>query len=198
MLTNDEFNERIFNLEERREIALDRRKDIKTLYCVKKTQIKLSKISINEKAKVKVILDGSEERFYRSKYINYNTIQLNIIRKRNFKVYYCTNRYTIKELRELELNQMLSHYHEIKRSTRKAFIMFLKSYVIVDESLLVEMIDIISDTRQQKYKKMIILERFKEENSLMIGSVFNDLEALSQLEIRRIKEMDEYNKKLKC
>lgn len=119
--------------------------------------------------------------FNRSKYINYNTVQLNIIRKRNFKVYYCTNKYTLKELRELELNQMLNHYHEIKRSTRKAFITFLKSYVIVDESLLVEMIGIISDTRQQKYKKMIILERFKEENSLMIGSVFNELEALSQL-----------------
>ena len=71
--------------------------------------------------------------------------------------------------------------------------MFLKSYVIVDE-----MIDIISDTRQQKYKKMIILERFKKENSFMIGSVFNELEALGQLEIRRIKEMNNYNKKLKC
>ena len=183
MLTNDEFNERIFDLEERQEIALDRRKDIKILYCEKKSQIKLSKISINEKAKVKVILDGSEEKFYRRKYINYNTVQLNIIRKRNFKVYYCTNRYTLKELRKLELNQMLNHYYEIKRNTRKAFIMFLKSYVVIDEELLIEMIDIISDTRQQKYKKMIILERFKKENSLMIGNIFNELEALSQLEM---------------
>ena len=198
MLTNDEFNERIFDLEERREIALDRRKNIKILYCAKKSQIKLSKISINEKAKVKVILDGSEERFYRSKYINYNTVQLNIIRKRNFKVYYCTNRYTLKELRKLELNQMLNQYYEIKRKTRKAFIMFLKSYVVIDEELIIEMIDIISDTRQQKYKKMTILKRFKKENSLEIGNLFTELEGLSQLQIRRIKEMDDYNKKLKC
>ncbi|MGG7213566.1 hypothetical protein ACQPUY_08095 [Clostridium nigeriense] len=148
MLTNEEFNERIFDLEECREISLDRRKNIKLLYCVESSKEKSNKISINEKAKVKVMLDVSEERFYRSKYINYNTGQLNIIRKRNFKAYYCTDRYTLEELKQVELNQMLNHYHEIKRNTRKAFIMFLKSYVVVDEELLIEMIDIISDTRQ--------------------------------------------------
>ncbi|MDB2153817.1 hypothetical protein [Clostridium butyricum] len=198
MLTNEEFNERIFDLEEYRQISLDRRKNIRLLYYIERSQEKLNKISINEKAKVKVIFDGSEERFYRSKYINYNTVQLNIIRKRNFKVYYCTNRCTLEELKKVELNQMINHYYKIKRNTRKAFIMFLKSYVVIDESLLIEMINIISDTRQQKYKKMIVLERFKKENSLEIGDLFKELEGLSELEVRRVKEMDEYNKKLKC
>ncbi|MGG7213565.1 hypothetical protein ACQPUY_08090 [Clostridium nigeriense] len=43
---------------------------------------------------------------------------------------------------------------------------------------------------------MTILKRFKKENLLEIGNLFKELEGLSQLEIRRVKEIDEYNKKL--
>ena len=75
--------------------------------------------------------------------------------------------------------------------------MFIKSYVVVDENLLMKMIDMTSDTRQQKYKKIVMLRRFKEENSLVIGNVFNEIDRLSEREIRRIREMEDYNQKIR-
>lgn len=196
MLTNDEFYERILDQEERLE-SLNKRKKTEVSYCTKRTQARLNKISITEKAKVKVILDGEEEKFYRSDYIKYNTLHFSNIRKRNFKRYYCTSGISLEELKEIELNQMIKYYYNIKKITRKAFIMFLKSYVVVDENILMKMIDMTSDTRQQKYKKIVVLRRFKEENSLVIGNVFSELDRLSEKEIRRIKEMENYNQKIR-
>ncbi|EMU53262.1 hypothetical protein [Clostridium butyricum] len=144
-----------------------------------------------------MILDVEEEEFYRSDYIKYNTLQLSIIRKRNFKRYYCTSGISLEELKEKELSQMIKYYYNIKKVTRKAFIMFIKSYVVVDENLLMKMIDMTSDTRQQKYKKIVMLRRFKEENSLVIGNVFNEIDRLSEREIRRIREMEDYNQKIR-
>ena len=164
-------------------------------YCCVKTISRYNKIKINEGWRVKVIIEAeAEEDFYRSQYIIYNVNSAVTIRKRNFREYYCINDIELNELKDIEFKQMLESYYRWKKNTRKAFIMFLKSYVIVDENLLMRLIRITSTTKQQVYKKKTILKRFREENKLGIHNLFDELKKITPVEMQRIKEMGEYNK----
>lgn len=114
---------------------------------------------IKELSKERIIVECiirplEEERVIKERFIQYNTIENVLLRQEQFKLYYYGSKLSIKEVKEEELNRMLESYESFKESGAKAFYNWLKAYVVVDYGLLLEMVKLTSETKQQKYKKM--------------------------------------------
>lgn len=195
MLTNEEFRSKLDH-----KIYMAREKKVKPL-----CELNYSKSRINkqllldeiEKERFNVIVPiDTEEKFYRSNYKNICTSGGINIRCRRFKEYYCINEMSIQELREREFKQMLEHLEAYLKISRKGFLLFIRNYVIVDEVLLYDLINHISTTPQQAYKKRVQWQRLKEEMTITRDNLFQELESIKPAEKNHIKQMYEYNKKI--
>lgn len=114
---------------------------------------------VKELSKERIIVDCiirpiKKERVIKERFIQYNTIENVLLRQEQFKLYYYSSSLPIEEVKEEELNRMLESYESFKESGAKAFYNWLKSYVVVDYGLLLELVKLTSETKQQKYKKM--------------------------------------------
>lgn len=118
------------------------------------------------------------------------------MRFRKFKEYYCINEMSIQDLKEREFKQMLEHLEAYLKISRKGFLLFIRNYVTVDESLLYELIKHVSITPQQAYKKRVQWKRLKEEMMITRPNLFQELERMKLAEKNHIKQMYEYNKKI--
>lgn len=101
-----------------------------------------------------IIRPLQEERVVKERFIQYNTIDNIKLRQEQFKLYYYGGNMTIEELKAEELQRMLESYNCFKESGAKGFYNWLKSYVVVDYELLLELVKITSKSKQQRYKKM--------------------------------------------
>ncbi|WP_283676174.1 hypothetical protein [Clostridium perfringens] len=192
MLTNIEFEDKKDLLEEQRE----KKKEQKNIS--KKRIEKFEKIRELEKERCSIsVAVNTKEIFYRSNGICINNSANITIRKRNLKEYYCCYDFALKELREQEYKQMLEHYKSYLKDSRKGFSTFIKQYIIIDELLLYRLIEEVSDSKQQRYKKRVIWERHMELNYIDSNSLrlFEELNKMTLAEKIRVKEMVEYNKK---
>lgn len=191
MLTNREFKDKKYLLEENRE-----EKEPKNLSKIRIEKFK--KIRELEKERCSIIVPvNTKEIFYRSNGICINNSANITIRKRRLKEYYCCYDGDLEQLREEEYKQMLEHYRSYLKDSRKGFSVFIKQYIIVDELLLKRLIEEVSKTKQQRYKKRVIWERHMELNCIDSNSLrlFEELKKMTSSEKLRIKEMIEYNKK---
>ena len=103
---------------------------------------------------------------------------------------------SIQELREREFKQMLEHLKAYLKVSRKGFFLFIRNYVIVDEVLLYDLINYISTTPQQAYKKRVQWQRLKEEMTITRANLFQELEQITPRQKDHIKQMYEYNQKI--
>ncbi|EOT2968310.1 hypothetical protein ACV3K4_12710 [Clostridium perfringens] len=191
MLTNREFKDKKYLLEENRE-----KKEPKNLSKIRIE--KFEKIRELEKERCSIIVPvNTKEIFYRSNGICINNSANITIRKRSLKEYYCCYDGDLEQLREEEYKQMLEHYRSYLKDSRKGFSVFIKQYIIVDELLLKRLIEEVSKTKQQRYKKRVIWERHMDLNCIDSNSLrlFEELKKMTSSEKLRIKEMIEYNKK---
>ncbi|WP_338852066.1 hypothetical protein ACSXBO_01470 [Clostridium perfringens] len=191
MLTNREFKDKKYLLEENRE-----KKEPKNLSKIRIE--KFEKIRELEKERCSIIVPvNTKEIFYRSNRICINNSANITIRKRSLKEYYCCYDGDLEQLREEEYKQMLEHYRSYLKDSKKGFSVFIKQYIIVDELLLKRLIEEVSKTKQQRYKKRVIWERHMDLNCIDSNSLrlFEELKKMTSSEKLRIKEMIEYNKK---
>lgn len=191
MLTNREFEDKKYLLEENRE-----KKEPKNLSKIRIE--KFEKIRELEKERCSISVPvNTKEIFYRSNGICINNSANITIRKRNLKEYYCCYDVDLEQLREQEYKQMLEHYRSYLKDSRKGFSTFIKQYIIVDELLIKRLIEEVSKTKQQRYKKRVIWERHKRLNCIDSNRLrlFEELNKMTLAEKIRVKEMVEYNKK---
>lgn len=195
MLTNEEFRSK---LDHKNYMARENKlKAICELNYSKPRMEKQLLLDAIEKERLNVVVPvDTEEKFYRS---NYNTICTSggiNIRCRRFKEYYCISDISIQELREREFKQMLEHLKAYLKVSRKGFLLFIRNYVIVDEVLLYDLINYISTTPQQAYKKRVQWQRLKEEMTITRANLFQELEQITPRQKDHIKQMYEYNQKI--
>ena len=195
MLTNEEFRNKLDH-----KIYMTREKRVKPLCELNYSKARQKKqllLDAIEKERLNVVVPvDTEEKFYRSNYKTICTTGGINIRCRKFKEYYCINDMTIQELREKELQQMLEHYRAYLSTSRKGFLLFIRNYIIVDEYLLYELIDRISTTPQQAYKKRTQWKRLKAEVIINSTNLFQELEKMTLTQKSHIKQMYEYNKQI--
>lgn len=195
MLTNEEFRIKLDN-----KIYKARQKKVKQLCELNHSKSRIKKqllLDTIEKERLNVVVPVDiEEKFYRSNYTTICTSGGINIRCRRFKEYYCISDISIKELREREFKQMMEHLEAYLKISRKGFLLFIRNYVIVDEVLLYELINYISTTPQQAYKKRVQWQRLKEEMTITRANLFQELECMKPAEKNHIKQMHEYNKKI--
>lgn len=194
MLTNEEFRSK---LDHKNYIA--REKKLQAICELNYSKPRMEKqllLDAIEKERLNIIVPVDiESKFYRSNYKTICTSGGIKIRCRKFKEYYCINDISIDEIKEKEFNQMLEHYRAYLSSSRKGFLLFIRNYIIIDESLLYKLIDHVSTTPQQAYKKRVQWKRLKEENKITRANLFQELEGMKPAEKNHIKQMYEYNKK---
>lgn len=195
MLTNEEFRNKLDH-----KIYMESEKKVKTTHALNQSKSRIKKqllLDAIEKERLNVVVPvDTEEKFYRSNYITICTSGGINIRCRRFKEYYCIKDISIQELREREFTQMLEHLEAYLKVSRKGFLLFIRNYVIVDEVLLYELINYISKTPQQAYKKRAQWQRLKEEMKITRVNLFQELERINSGEKNHIKQMHEYNEKI--
>ena len=195
MLTNEKFRSKLDN-----KIYMESEKKRKSTFVLNNSKSRVKKqllLDAIEKERFNVVVKvDTKEKFYRSNYTNICTSGGINIRCRRFKEYYCISDITIKELREREFKQMVEHLEAYLKISRKGFLLFIRNYVIVDEVLLYELIDYISKTPQQAYKKRVQWKRLKEEMTITRVNLFQQLELIKESDKNHIKQMHEYNKKI--
>lgn len=195
MLTNEEFRNKLDH-----KIYMESEKKVKTTHGLNQSKSRIKKqllLDTIEKNRLNVVVPvDTEEKFYRSNYITICTSGGINIRCRRFKEYYCINDISIQGLREREFKQMLEHLEAYLEFSRKGFLLFIRNYVIVDEVLLYELINYISTTPQQAYKKRVQWQRLKEEMKITRVNLFQELERINPAEKNHIKQMHEYNEKI--
>ena len=195
MLTNEEFRSK---LDHKNYMA--REKKLKAICELNYSKPRMEKrllLDAIEKERLNIIVPVDiEPKFYRSNYKTICTSSGIKIRCRKFKEYYCINDISIDEIKEKEFNQMLEQYKAYLASSRKGFLLFIRNYIIIDETLLYKLIDHISTTPQQAYKKRVQWKRLKEENKITIPSLFKELEQITPRQKDHIKQMYEYNQKI--
>lgn len=196
MIKNEEFSNRLYQREYK--IRFKDRKDSKVMYINKNREEKQKNIHIafNERIEVTVGLQ-QEGKFYREKYHRFNVMDGIQARQRNIKEYYCSNNITVDELEQMELEQMQNYYNKLMQESRKSWIRFISSYVMIDYRLMLSFIHLNSSTPQQAYKKRIMFNRHIETYGIDKYKVnlFEQLERMKPQEKERIKQMIEYNKK---
>lgn len=195
MLTNEEFRSKLDH-----KIYMTREKKVKPLCEMNHSKSRIKKqllLDAIEKERLNVVVPvDTEEKFYRSNYTTICTSGGINIRCRRLKEYYCISDISLKELREREFKQMLEHLEAYLKISRKGFLLFIRNYVIVDEVLLYDLINHISITPQQAYKKRVQWQRLKEEMTITRFKLFQELESIKPAEKNHIKQMYEYNKKI--
>lgn len=195
MLTNEEFRSKLDHKN-----CMSREKKVKQLCELNHSKSRIKKqllLDTIEKERFNVVVPVDiEEKFYRSNYTTICTSAGINIRCRRFKEYYCISDISLQELREREFKQMIEHLEAYLKISRKGFLLFIRSYVIVDEVLLYELINYISKTPQQAYKKRVQWQRLKEEMTITRDNLFQELESIKPAEKNHIKQMYEYNKKI--
>lgn len=195
MLTNGEFRSK---LDHKNYMA--REKKLKAICELNYSKPRMEKqllLDAIEKERLNVVVPvDTEEKFYRSNYKTICTSGGINIRCRRFKEYYCISDISIQELREREFKQMLEHLKAYLKVSRKGFLLFIRNYVIVDEVLLYDLINYISTTPQQAYKKRVQWQRLKEEMTITRTNLFQELEQITPRQKDHIKQMYEYNQKI--
>lgn len=193
MLTNEEFRSKLDH-----KTYMARQKKVKSIYELNHSKSRIKKqllLDEIEKKRLNIVVPvDTEEKFYRSNYTTICTSGGINIRCRRFKEHYCINDISIKDLRAREFKQMLEHLEAYLKISRKGFWLFIRNYVIVDEILLYELINYISTTPQQAYKKRVQWQRLKEEMKITRVNLFKELERINSAEKNRIKQMHEYNR----
>lgn len=195
MLTNGEFRSK---LDHKNYMA--REKKLKAICELNYSKPRMEKqllLDAIEKERLNVVVPvDTEEKFYRSNYKTICTSGGINIRCRRFNEYYCISDISIQELREREFKQMLEHLKAYLKVSRKGFLLFIRNYVIVDEVLLYDLINYISTTPQQAYKKRVQWQRLKEEMTITRTNLFQELEQITPRQKDHIKQMYEYNQKI--